>query len=171
MKCRHTLTHPAEDSCGVENHVFSNDSILLGLPVDSSDQASALLRLVEAFWAHKNRTDGGKLIKGFGIEELSSRLLGKLEKSTRNIISDRVSKDAGRGFFGGNIADLAGSDKDQFTLDCVSTLSRPLGLFMHRNIPPNPEDARHRIDSSGWQRPGLPMRNSASSIREGSQEH
>ena len=141
-----TLTHPAEDSCGLENHVISNDGILLGISVDPSDQASALLRLIEAFRTHKHRSDGSKLIKGLGIEELASGLLGDLKESTGDIISDRVSKDAGRGFFGGNIADLAGSDKDQFTLNCVSTLSRALGLLIERDIPPNRGDARHRID-------------------------
>jgi hypothetical protein len=150
VKCRHTLTHPAEDSCRVENHVIFNDGVLLGFPVDPSGQASALLRLVEAFRTHKHRSDGGKFIKGLGIEELSSGLLGKLKKSTGDIISDGVSKDAGRGFFGGNIADLAGSDKDQFTLKRVSILSRALGLLINRSIPPNRGDARHKIDSSGW---------------------
>jgi hypothetical protein len=53
-----------------------------------------------------------------------------LKKSTGDIISDRVSKDAAHGFFGGNIADLAGSDKDQFTLKRVSILSRALWLLI-----------------------------------------
>jgi hypothetical protein len=147
---RLTLTHPAEDSCGLENHVISNDAILLGLSVDPSDQTSALLRRVEAFRAHKHRSNGGKLIKGLGIEKLASGLLGNLKKSTGDIISDRVPEDAGCGFFGGNIADLAGSDKDQFTLNCVSTLSRAVRLLIIKNMPPNRGDARHRIDSSGW---------------------
>lgn len=147
---RLTLTHPAEDSCRLENHVISNDGILLDLSVDPSDQTSALLRRVEAFRTYKHRSNGGKFIKGLGIEKLASGLLGHLKKSTRDIISDSVPKDAGCGFFGGNIADLAGSDKDQFALNCVSTLSRAVRLLIIKNIPPNQGDVRHRIDSSGW---------------------
>lgn len=111
-KCRLTLTHPAEDSCGLENHIISNNGILLDLSVDPSDQTSAIFRHTEALRTHKHWSNGGKLIKGLGIEELTSGLLGNLKKSTGDIISDRVPKDAGCGFFGGNIADLAGRDKD-----------------------------------------------------------
>lgn len=57
-----------------------------------------------------------KLVKSFGVEELTARLLRQLEEATRKVVPDYVAQDTCRCFVGRQIAAFPRSDKAKLPL-------------------------------------------------------
>ena len=137
------MTHPAKYPLRGEDHILPDNRILLDLPIDPGNESRRGSGLRKHIRAHQDRPNGRKLVKRLGIEELSARLLWKLEKAARQVIPDCIAEDVLRGLLGRDVAALAGGDEDELSL-CLLAMDTWTEGAVGRDLPPSLEDARRR---------------------------
>jgi hypothetical protein len=109
-----TLAHVAENLLWRKYHVVSEVCFLSDISIDLCEDFA--IAAGEYLWADQGWPNWSELVKCFGEKELATRILGKLEDATGQVIADSVSQDVIASFFGGNVTAFLRGDENQLAL-------------------------------------------------------